>query len=479
MPFENLQDLLKPMENKKQLVRIEGPISPHLEIAEITDRVVKKQGPALLFQNPTDSGFPVLTNLYGNLQRIQAIFNIETLDDLGGRFARFLEMGPPKGWVGKLKLLPRLKEVAKIFPKTVKRAPCQEIVITENPDLTTLPILTCWPGDGGPFITLPVVITRHPKTSRRNLGMYRMQVYDEKTAGLHWHVHKDGADHYRESAPEEPFPVAVALGPDPVTTYCATAPLPEGLDELLLSGFLRQKPVEMVKCITNDLEVPAESQFVLEGYVNPGELRTEGPFGDHTGYYSPADRYPVFHLTAITHRNDPIYPATIVGVPPMEDQWLGKVTERLFLPLIKQQLPEIIDMNLPVEGCFHNLCFVSIKKRYPGHAHKVMQAIWGLGQMMFTKMIFVFDQDVDVQDLSQVLFHLGGNVDPGRDVSTVKGPVDALDHASTLPHIGTKMGMDCTAKWPTEGYNRKWPEIIKMSPEIVQKIDDIWSKLGL
>jgi 4-hydroxy-3-polyprenylbenzoate decarboxylase len=479
MPFKNLQELVKTFKSKKQLVKIKESVNPNLEIAEITDRVVKKNGPALLFQNPKDFRFPVLTNQYGTLDRIRTIFNIQKLDDLGEKFTRFLEIAPPKGWVEKLKLLPKLKEAANIFPKTVKQAPCQEIINTENPDLTQIPVLTCWPHDGGPFITLPVVITRHPVTGKRNVGMYRMQVYNPTTAGLHWHVHKDGADHYRNAASGEPFPVAVALGPDPITTYCATAPLPDGLDEILLSGFLRQKPVEMVKCITCDLEVPAESQFVLEGTVTPGELRTEGPFGDHTGYYSPADQYPVFHLTAITHRKNPIYPATLVGYPPMEDQWLGKVTERLFLPLIKQQMPEIVDMNLPVEGCFHNLCFVSIQKRYPAHAQKVMQAIWGLGQMMFSKMIFVFDKDVDVQDLSQVLFHLGGNVDPGRDITRVKGPVDALDHASTLPHVGTKMGVDCTAKWPTEGYDRGWPELLKMSPEVVQKIDNIWRHLGL
>ena len=479
MPFKNLQDLVKHLESKKQLVQIKESVSPHLEMAEITDRVVKKKGPALLFQNPKDYNFPVLTNLYGSLERIRTIFDIQELDDLGKGFSRFLEIAPPKGWVEKLKLLPKLKEAANIFPKSVKRAPCQEIINTDSPDLTQLPVLTCWPRDGGPFITLPVVITRHPITGKRNLGMYRMQVYDKSTAGLHWHVHKDGAAHYRETSPTEPFPVAVALGPDPITTYCATAPLPDGVDELFLSGFLRQKPVELVKCVTCDLEVPAESQIVLEGYVTRGEVRTEGPFGDHTGYYSPADNYPVFHLTAITHRQNPIYPATIVGYPPMEDQWLGKVTERLFLPLIKQQLPEIVDMNLPVEGCFHNLCFVSIHKQYPGHAQKVMQAIWGLGQMMFTKMIFVFDKEVNVQDISQALFHLGGNVDPVRDTTMVKGPVDALDHASALPHLGTKMGMDCTAKWATEGYDRGWPELIRMSPHIVSKIDKIWSRLGL
>ena len=479
MPFKNLQAVIKDFEERGQLVRIGEPLSPKFEMTEVTDRVVKKGGPALLFENPKGYSIPVLTNLYGSLERIKSIFNIQELDDLGAGFVRFLEMGPPKGWVEKLKLLPVLKEVADVFPKTIKNAPCQEVVDTENPDLSRLPVLTCWPYDGGPFITLPLVITSHPITGKRNMGMYRMQVYDSRTAGMHWHIHKDGASHYREASSEGLFPIAVAIGADPVTTYCATAPLPDGMDEVILSGFLRGKPVEMVKCITCDLEVPAESQFILEGYVQPGELKTEGPFGDHSGYYSPADRYPVFHLTAMTQRKDPVYPATVVGYPPMEDQWLGKVTERLFLPLIRQQLPEIIDMNLPVEGCFHNLCFVSIDKRYPGHAHKVMQAIWGLGQMMFTKMIFVFDREVDVHDLSQVLFHLGGNVDPARDLVQVKGPVDALDHASNLPHLGTKMGLDCTAKWPSEGYHRGWPDLIRMSSEVVNRIDGLWRRLGL
>ena len=346
-------------------------------------------------------------------------------------------MAPPKGWVEKLKLLPVLKEVADVFPKTIKNAPAGSGKHRRpgsdppaGPDLLALRRGTLYYAPPGDHAT--------SQNGETNMGMYRMQIHDNRTAGMHWHIHKDGAAHYREASPEGLFPVAVAIGADPVTTYCATAPLPDGVDELMLSGFLRGKPVEMVTCITCDLEVPAESQFVLEGYIQPGELKTEGPFGDHTGYYSPADPYPVFHLTAMTHRKNPIYPATIVGYPPMEDQWLGKITERLFLPLIRQQLPEIIDMNLPVEGCFHNLCFVSIDKRYPGHAHKVMQAIRGLGQMMFTKMIFVFDKGVNVQDPSQVLFHLGGNVDPARDLMQVKGPVDALDHASALPHMGTK-----------------------------------------
>jgi len=307
--------------------------------------------------------------------------------------------------------------------------------------------------------------------------MYRIQVFDGSTAGMHWHIHKGGAAQFRKA--REKLPVAVALGPDPITTYAATAPLPDNIDELMLAGFLRRRPVEVVKCVTSDLEVPAQAQFVLEGYVIPGETRIEGPFGDHTGYYSPADEYPVFHVEAITRRKSPIYQATIVGPPPMEDAFLGKVTERLFLPLIKSQLPEIVDVNLPVEGVFHNLCFVSIDKRYPGHAHKVMHALWGLGQMMFTKMIMVFDSEVDVQDIGQVLFHLGANVDPTRDLCLVRGPVDVLDHASSLPNLGGKLGFDCTRKWPEEGYAREWPRIAKMSSEVKARVDGVWDKLNL
>ena len=351
------------------------------------------------------------------MDRIKAIFDIAELNDLGDRFQEFLNLEPPKGFIDKLKLLPKLKDIACIFPKRVKDGPCREVVRTQGLDLRELPVLTSWPGDGGPFITLPVVITRHPRTGRRNVGMYRLQVYDSETCGMHWHIHKGGAEHFRSA--QEPMQVAVALGPDPITTYSAIAPLPEDLDELILSGFLRKKPVEIVKCVTCDLEVPAESQFVLEGYVVPGETRVEGPFGDHTGYYSPADLYPMFHLTAITRRKNPIYPATLVGRPPMEDAFFGKVTERLFLPLIRKQLPEIVDINLPVEGVFHNLCFVAIRKSYPGQAHKVMHALWGFGQMMFTKMIFVFDHYVDVQDIGQVLFFLGAK--SGAGARSVRG----------------------------------------------------------
>jgi 4-hydroxy-3-polyprenylbenzoate decarboxylase len=381
----------------------------------------------------------------------------------------------------KLKLLPKLARLGRMFPREVSKAPCQEVVFTgEEVDLGQLPVLTCWPDDGGPFITLPVVITQHPDTGRRNVGMYRMQVYDARTTGMHWHAHKGGAQHYRVAAAKgAALPVAVAIGPDPAVTYAATAPLPEDIDEILFAGFLRGEPVDMVPCVTQPLKVPAESQMVLEGYVQPGERRREGPFGDHTGYYSLADDYPVFHVTALTRRRTAVYPATIVGRPPMEDCFMAKATERIFLPLIKRQMPEIVDLNLPVEGVFHNLAFISIDKRYPGHARKVMHAIWGMGQMMFTKIIIVFDREVDVQDLSQVLWRLGNNVDPKRDTVFAEGPVDALDHASPLPHFGSKMGIDATRKWPEEGFTREWPPVIDMDPEVKRKVDELWPKLGL
>lgn len=478
MPFDDLQSLIDHLDHQGDLKRIAHSLSPRLEITEVTDRVVKADGPALLFEQPTGYDFPVFTNGYASWERINAIFGVEHVDEIGAKIVQLMDLEPPRKLMDKLRLLPKLKDLAGIFPKLVKNAPCQEVVETDNFDLTRLPVLTCWPDDGGPFITLPVVVTKDPATGKRNVGMYRVQVYDGQTAGMHWHIHKGGAAHYAHARGER-MPVAVAIGPDPITTYCATAPLPPDIDEFLFAGFLRNKPVELVKCVTCDLEVPAASQFVLEGYVVPGESRIEGPFGDHTGYYSPADNYPVFHLTAITRRKQPIYPATIVGVPPMEDKWLGKVTERLFLPLLKTQVPEIVDMNLPVEGCFHNLVFVSIDKRYPGQAHKVMQSLWGLGQMMFSRMIMVFDKDVDVQDIGQVMFHLGGNVDAGRDLAIIKGPVDALDHAAPRPHLGTKIGFDCTAKWPEEGYDRGWPQLAIMDNETKARIDALWSELGL
>jgi 4-hydroxy-3-polyprenylbenzoate decarboxylase len=481
MAYKSLQHFVEVLEKQGELVRIKEPVSPNLEITEITDRVSKKFGPALLFENVPGYDMPVLMNAFGSMKRMCLALEVGSLEEISAEVLSFLEAEAPDTLIKKLKMLPKLARLANIFPKTVNRAACQEVILREDDvDLTKIPVLTCWPGDGGPFVTLPLVLTHHPETGKRNLGMYRLQVFDKQTTGMHWHRHKGGAQHYRVAERRgERLPVAVAIGADPATIYAATAPLPEDLDEMIFAGFLRQEPVEMVPCVSVPLMVPASSQIVLEGYVEPGERRVEGPFGDHTGYYSLPDDYPVFHVTTMTARRQPIYPATIVGQPPMEDCYMAKATERIFLPLIQKTLPEIVDLNLPMEGVFHNLAFISIDKRYPGHARKVMHAIWGLGQMMFTKMILIFDKEVDVQDLAQVLWRLGNNVDPRRDVVFADGPVDALDHASPLPHYGSKMGVDCTRKWPEEGFTRDWPEVIEMDPDIKKKVDLLLPKLGL
>jgi len=481
MGYCDLQDFVKRLEKQGELVRIKRPVSPILEITEITDRVSKRLGPALLFENISGFDMPVLMNAFGSYRRMSMALEVSDLDSLAEEILDFIEVEAPDTLFKKMKVIPRLKRMGNAFPKIVSKAPCQKIVYKgDDIDLTRLPILQCWPQDGGPFITLPVVFTCHPETGIRNVGMYRMQVFDAKTTGMHWHAHKGGAQHYRVAERlGKRLEVAVAIGPDPAMTYAATAPLPEDLDEVVFAGFLRKRPVELVRCLTVDMEVPASSQIVLEGYVEPGERRTEGPFGDHTGYYSLPDQYPVFHVTCMTLRRDAIYPATIVGQPPQEDCYMAKATERLFLPLIKKTLPEIVDMNLPIEGVFHNMAFISIDKRYPGHARKVMHALWGLGQMMFCKIICIFDREVDVQDISQVLWRLGNNIDPRRDIAFTDGPVDALDHAAPLPCYGSKMGIDCTRKWPEEGFTRKWPDVIEMDPEIKTKIDSLWPKLEL
>ncbi|WP_246298988.1 menaquinone biosynthesis decarboxylase [Desulfolutivibrio sulfodismutans] len=472
---------MKALEGAGELKRIAAQLDPYLEVAEVTDRVSKKHGPALFFENVGQSGFPVLTNAFGSYTRMHMALQVESLEALASEITEFMEIEKPSGIIKKLKLLPKLARMANIFPKEVGSGPCQDVVLTgDDVDLSIMPVLTTWPGDAGPFITLPGVITKNPETGKRNLGMYRMQVFDKKTTGMHWHRHKGGAYHYHLAEKlGKRLEMAVCIGPDPAVTYAATAPLPDELDEMLFAGFLRHSPVELVKCKTVDIEVPANAQFVLEGYVEPGERRREGPFGDHTGYYSLADDYPVFHVTALTHRRDAIYPATLVGPPPMEDCFMGKATERLFLPLIKKQLPEIMDLSLPLEGVFHNLCFVSIDKRYPGQAKKVMYALWGLGQMMFTKIIVVVDKNVNVQNTSEVLWRLGNNVDPRRDVVMVDGPLDALDHASPLAFYGGKMGIDATKKGPQDGHHRPWPASLRMAPEVKNRIDALWGELGL
>ncbi len=481
MAYKNLQEFIKALEEKGELVRIRQEVSPYLEITEITDRVCKKYGPAILFERVKGSRLPVLMNAFGSMRRMSLALEVDSLDALSEEVLYFLEAEAPNTLIKKLKLIPKLKRLNNAMPRIVKRARCQERVLKgDDVDLRLLPILHCWPKDGGPFITLPLVFTKDIITGKRNVGMYRMQVFDKNTTGMHWHTHKDGANHYRTAEREgKRLPVAVSIGPDPAMTYAATAPLPPDIDEVIFAGFLREAPVELVKCLTVPLDVPANSQIVLEGYVAPYERRVEGPFGDHTGYYSLEDEYPVFHITCMTMRKDAIYPATIVGKPPQEDCYMAKATERLFLPIIKKALPEIQDINLPLEGVFHNLAFVSIDKRYPGHARKVISALWGLGQMMFSKIICVFDKEVNVQNLSEVLWRLGNNIDPKRDIMFVEGPVDALDHASNLSHYGSKMGIDCTRKWPEEGFERRWPDVIEMDEKIKKKIDILWPELGL
>lgn len=474
--YRDLSEFLRVLEGKGMLRRIKTPVSARLEITEITDRVTKAGGPALLFEQVDDFRFPVVTNLFGTMERMCLALGVEKLDDIGAEIRAMMKPPEVTGFWDKLKALPKLAEIGSFVPKSVSRAPCQEVVQTE-PDLTKLPVLTCWPDDGGPFITLPQVITRDPVTGRRNVGMYRLQVYDARTTGMHWHIHKHGAEHYRRA--EGRLEAAVAIGGDPASIYAATAPLPGPIDEYLFAGFLRKAPVELVKCRTVDLEVPAQADFVLEGYVDTNDLRREGPFGDHTGFYSPADDYPVFRVTCVTHRRDAVYPATIVGKPVQEDFFMGKATERIFLPLLQINLPEIIDVNMPAEGTFHNCIIVSIDKRYPGHAKKVISALWGMGLMMLTKLIVVVDRHVNVQNLSEVAFQALSNADYKRDLVIVEGPVDALDHSAPLPHLGGKLGLDATRKWPSEGHTREWPEEIAMSPEIVELVNRKWREYGL
>lgn len=477
--YSDLNEFVADLEQRRLLARVAEPVDPRLEIAAVTDRACKSPGggPALLFERPTGFDMPVVTNLYGSYQRMCLALGVATLDDLAREIDELMTPQMPEGIMDALKMLPMVGRLRDLMPKTVKDAPCHEVVRREG-TLDELPILTCWPGDGGRYITFPLVFTRHPETGERNVGTYRMQVFDGRTTGMHWQRHKGGAQHHRVAERlGRRLDVAVALGPEPVLPYCATAPMPEGLDELLLAGFLARRRIELVKCVTVDLEVPANSQIVLEGYVDPGERRREGPFGDHTGLYSQPDDFPVFHLTCITARKRPTYLTTIVGVPPMEDYYLGLASERIFLPMIRKTLPEIVDMHFPAEGIFHNLVLVSIDKRYPGHARKIMHAFWGLGQLMFSKTIVVVDKDVDVHDPRQVAWIVGTHLDPMRDVELTKGPVDDLDDAADLPAYGGKMGIDATRKWASEGYRRTWPERVVTTEAAARRAADIWGKL--
>jgi 4-hydroxy-3-polyprenylbenzoate decarboxylase len=546
LAYHDLRDWIAQLDRAGELKRIREEIDPVLEIAEITDRVSKigrrgsaasaasggerryaPGGPALLFERV--KGYPgssVLMNQFGSLRRMEMALETKSLDEIAGRIQALMAIKSPEGMMGKLKMLPMLAEIGAFFPKVIsaRQAGCKEVIRRDGFNVLDFPVLQCWPMDGGRFITLPLVITRDPRHGKRNMGMYRMQVYDGQTTGMHWQRQKVAAEHFRErlrmaaasgaagspitAALEmmamtaggstraastvagmpsvtttelrgERMEVAVAIGTDPATTFSAIVPAPPEIEEYSIAGFLRQAPVELVQCETVDLQVPAHAEIVLEGYVELGEMRSEGPFGDHTGFYTLPDDYPVFHITCITHRKDPIYAATIVGKPPMEDAWMGLAVERIFLPLMRLTAPEIVDVHLPPEGVFHNLMIVSIRKSYAGQARKVMSAIWSLGQAMFTKCIIVVDEDCDVQDVAEVTLRVTNNIDPERDIQFTMGPIDSLDHSSRLPNYGSKMGIDATRKWAAEGFNRPWPPMIEMDATTKARVDAIWKTLGI
>jgi len=477
-PAADLREWIALLEHEGELVRVVAEVDPELEITEITDRVVKAGGPALLFENVRGSKLPLLINQFGTERRMCMAFGVDRLSDVAAKLEEVLELSPPQGLVDKVRKLGTLKSIADSMPKTVSRAPCQEVVLEgDDVDLDALPIMRCWPLDAGRFITLPAVITKDRTTGVRNVGMYRMQKVDRRTTFMHWQIHKDGRADLL-AAPDGRIPVAVALGLDPVTAYSASAPLPKHVGELMVAGFLKGSPVQLVACKTVDLEVPANAEIVLEGWVDASDVGLEGPFGDHTGFYTPPEEFPRFRVSAITMRRNAIYPSIVVGKPPAEDEWLAKATERIFLPAIRMSVPELVDYDLPTAGTFHNCVIVSIRKRFPGHARKVMYAVWGLGLLSLSKSVVVVDESVDVHDYGQVFFHVCANVDPKRDVVLVEGPIDQLDHASVLPSYGGKIGFDATAKGPDEG-TRAWPPEIEMTPEVKTAVDARWHELGL
>lgn len=483
MGYKNLREFLKALREAGELVEVKAPVDPVLEVTGIYDRVVKKEGPALFFTDVQGSSIPLAINLFGSARRMSMALGVSDTSEIAARIRSFLDLKAPKNLLEKLAMIPKLSELNAVLPKFVKHAPCQEKVILagEGKMLDALPLIQCWPKDGGKFITFPLVITKDPETSERNLGLYRMHVYDDKTTGMHWQIHKDGAGHFRKlrKGGKERLPVACVIGADPATMFSAACPLPPGMDELMLAGFLRKKSVELVKCKTIDLEVPAEAEIVLEGYVEEGEMRLEGPFGDHTGFYSRAKDFPVFHVTCMTHRKDPVYVTTIVGRAPMEDCYMGKAIERIFLPMIQKQFPEITDIHLPWEGAFHNCLIVSIRKSYPEQGKKIIHGIWGLGQMMFSKMIVVLDHDTNIQDLKEVSWRVLNNMDPKRDVVFGEGPLDELDHGAPKDFGGSKIGIDATRKDNAEGMERPWPEDIVMTEEILRKVEARWQEYGL
>lgn len=484
MAFRNLTEWIEALDQAGELRRIKAPVDLHLELSAITDIVSKETGPALLFENVHRGGhkiaMPILINQFGSKRRMAMALGVDDIEEIPRRMEKILNMEPPRGIMEGIQKIPEMSRLLRMAPTTIKRAPCQEVVkLGAEIKLSEIPVITAWPLDAGPFISLGCVFTKDPESGKRNVGMYRLQVYDDASTGMHWHKHHSGSEHADRTKRGEKMPVAVAIGTDPTITFSAVSPLPPGIDELLLAGWLRGSPVELVACKTVPLEVPANAEIILEGWVDPADLRREGPYGDHTGFYSMADDYPVFRLTAITHRANPTYATTIVGPPPMEDCWIAFAIERIFLPMLKKVIPEIVDYHLPFAGVFHNMALISIKKRYPGHARKVMHAVWGLGQLIFTKTVVIFDEDVDVHNLNEAAWIALANIDPERDMEFALGPAETLDHASRLLHYGSKVGIDATKKWPTEGFDRPWPDKQVMDPHVVEKVKARWKELGL
>jgi 4-hydroxy-3-polyprenylbenzoate decarboxylase len=482
-PYADLRDYLTRLRRTGELTTVRAPVDPYLEVTEIVQRVLREGGPALLFERPTSGDMPLLINTFSTRERVAAALGVDRLDEIGDRIGALLKPELPQGWSGFKDALGKIAQLRAVPPKKVRTAPCQEVVLRgAEVDLNRLPAVHSWPEDGGAFLNFGLTHTKHPQTGQRNLGMYRLQRFDHNTVGMHWQIHKDSTAHHAVAERlGQRLPVAIAFSPDPVITYAAQAPLPADIDEYLFAGFIRRERVELVDCVSVPLQVPATAQIVLEGYIEPGERHPEGPFGDHTGFYTPVEPFPVLHVQTMTMQADPVFQTVVCGPPPQEDVWLGKATERIFLPLIRMLIPDIVDYDLPAAGVFHNCCIVSIDKRYPKHAQKVMHAIWGAGLLSLSKLIVVVDADCDVHDYTQVAWRAFGNVDYAHDLLITQGPVDHLDHASYQQFWGGKAGVDATRKLPTEGYHRDggWPTIARMSPEVIARVDQRWSEYGL